>query len=83
MKKTYKKPMVEIEVYTLDASIASNCTLVVSNGPEEGIHKQCEDYEPTFPDIEMFANGPHNVSFYEDTQCDCYTSGGNGSYWTS
>ena len=25
----------------------------------------------------------YNVQFYEDTNCDCYTTGGDYGYWTS
>ena len=34
MKKVYEAPEVEIELYELNASIASHCGIVVSNGPE-------------------------------------------------
>lgn len=82
MKKTYKKPMVEIEVYTLDASIASNCGIVVSNGPALGDHYQCEGYEDPFGTFSA-RSGPYNVHFYEDTNCDCYTTTTEAGYWTS
>ncbi len=83
MKKTYKKPMVEIEVYTLDASIASNCSVVVSNGPALGNHPLCEDYVDTMPPEELARSGPYNVHFYEDTNCDCYTTTTEAGCWTS
>lgn len=87
LKKVYEAPMLEIEEYCLDTSIASNCATVVHNGPAMGSHSQCDDYVNVnpFPDDDeiSLASEPRNVSFYEDTACDCYTTGGNGSYWTS
>ena len=87
MKKTYRKPELEVEQYTLDMSIASNCATVVSNGPAVDHHQQCDDYDDPFEGTDEFAffRGPYNVSFYNDTAtvCDCYyTSSGHG-YWTS
>ncbi|MGM9630813.1 hypothetical protein [Butyricicoccus sp.] len=86
MKKKYEAPALEMEVYELDASIASHCGIVVSNGPAEGNHEQCEDYHDPFATSTYSAQkaaGPYNVQFYEDTNCDCYTTGGDYGYWTS
>lgn len=76
----------ELELYTLDTAIASNCGIVVSNGPAMGVHERCTDYVDPF----VFENNAalpfankHNVSFYDDTNCDCYTSGSGYGYWTS
>lgn len=80
MKKVYVAPSIEIEHYSLDTSIASNCITVVTNGPAVGDYQQCDDYVD--PYALMTARGPYNVNFYEDSNCDCYTSGG-GSHWTS
>lgn len=78
MKKVYEEPELTLELYTLDASIASNCDLVISNGPAMGSHSACADY------VEPFAlYSSKNTYFYEDTNCDCYTTGDNGFYWTS
>ena len=84
MKKAYQKPCMEMELYALDASIASNCGIVVSNGPAMGSHTQCSDYNEPFGQagIQLYG-GPYNVQFYEDTNCDCYTTGGDYGYWTS
>lgn len=85
MKKIYKAPILEIEQYELDGNIASNCGIVVSNGPALGAHEQCDNYEDPF-DISAYSvptRGPYNVQFYEDTNCDCYTTGGDYGYWTS
>lgn len=86
MKKLYVAPTLEIELYELDASIASNCTEVVSNGPAVGNHKQCDDYKDPFAMSTMSLDdegGPYNVQFYEDTNCDCYYSSSDNGYWTS
>ena len=86
MKKVYEAPTLEIETYELDASIASNCGIVVNNGPAMGDHPQCDDYVDPFATSAASASSyslPHNVQFYEDTNCDCYTTGGDYGYWTS
>ncbi|MGN1167063.1 MAG: hypothetical protein ACI4S2_11625 [Lachnospiraceae bacterium] len=82
MKKPYEAPKVEIERYSLDASIASNCAVVVHNGPEIGDHQQCEDYEDPFAMSYSARSATYNVWFYEDT-CDCYYSAADGGYWMS
>lgn len=79
-KKLYEAPNLEIEKYELDMSIASNCEIVVSNGPAMGDHEECSDYDEPFS---MARSAPYNVDFYEDTQCDCYTTGGYTGWWTS
>ena len=83
-KKKYTAPQIEFEYYKLDANIASNCAIVVSNGPQLGKHEQCSDYEDVFG---MYSStyslrGNYNVHFYEDTNCECYNSSVFG-YWTS
>lgn len=83
MKKVYVKPFVEIERYELNESIASNCAIVVSNGPEMGTHKQCEDYVDYYGTQSAVAYGVYNVLFYEDTNCDCYYSATDAGYWNS
>ena len=84
LRKAYAKPVIEIEEYALDASIASNCAIVVSNGPALGDHPQCDDYEDPFA-ISTFSltGGVYNVQFYEDTNCDCYYSSSDSGYWMS
>ena len=84
MKKAYKKPNIEIEIYSLSESIASNCEIVVTNGPAMGNHSQCEGYDDPFGGFSLFNLEPvKNVNFYEDTNCDCYTTGNNAGYWNS
>ena len=85
MKLKYEKPMIEIDDYELDASIASNCKVVVDMGPKYGSHDPCKSYydhsgEP-WPDpnaINLMSN--YNIDFWEN--CDCYTSA-SGLYFTS
>ena len=87
MKKVYMAPALEIEIYELDVNIASHCGIVVHNGPAEGSHEQCEDYNDPFA-VQSFSAGDasiaaYNVHFYEDSNCDCYTTGDDYGYWTS
>lgn len=82
MKKRYEKPILEVDAYELDTSIASNCRYVVKMGPEYGDHKLCEDYleyEP-FSVPGQVSPMAYNVDFWEN--CDCYT-GASGQYFTS
>lgn len=87
MKKVYEKPVLEMECYELGSSVASNCSEVVSNGPAVGNHEQCSDYEDPFEmesrSMMVMSDGPYNVQFYEDTNCDCYYSSSDYGYWTS
>lgn len=86
MRKNYAAPEVTFEPYTLDASIAQNCKTVVNNGPEAlPKYEQCSNYHPPFMPDGIQAYAVYNVNFYADTTppCDCYTTGGNGEYWTS
>lgn len=85
MRKVYEAPKMEIEYYSLDTSIASHCSIVVSNGPGVGGHAECSDYEDPFAMSTYALNdGPaYNVQFYEDTNCDCYYSSSDYGYWTS
>lgn len=84
MKQVYEAPDLELEEYELNADIASHCGIVVHNGPEIGIHKLCNDYKDPFSSYSLRSSEPvYNVQFYEDTNCDCYTTGGDYGYWTS
>lgn len=90
MKKKYQKPVLEIETYSLDTSIASNCGIVVSNGPALGSYTQCSDYYDPFAmsdsvEDEISVASVHNVSFYADmpSVCDCYYTADGNRYWTS
>lgn len=85
MKKTYERPTLEIEVYMLNASIASNCSLVVDMGPEgPGAQKVCKEYYDktgeTPPARIASYSMPHNVQFWSEETCDCYYSAGNGCF---
>lgn len=88
MKRSYVAPTLEVELYQLDQAIANNCGTVVHNGPsvpELGIN-QCEDFVDPYA---MFHEGmttmsiPKNVNFYLESGCDCYTTGSDGTFWTS
>lgn len=82
MKKVYEAPALEIEIYQLDANIASNCTQVVTKGDYGGTgedERVCDDYigivEPTRVG-DTAGTYAYNVNFWENT-CDCYTTAGN------
>lgn len=83
MRKTYFKPMVEIEAYTLEESIAANCGDVVKLGPGDFTGYVCKEFDDIFEtNIVGFSV---NASFYDGTDgpvCDCYYTAG-GSYFTS
>lgn len=83
MKKVYQKPCMEMELYALDASIASNCRTVINSGPEHNGQDMCSDYRDLMGinSYNLYSN-PHNVNFYEDPNCDCYTTS-TGEFFTS
>lgn len=92
MKKEYMKPSVEVEVYSLSSSIAANCNIVISLGPEDFVlgKNGCEDFpgDGAFGKIGDFASPMGGVtSFYESgygaTKCDCYYTASGNSYFTS
>lgn len=83
MKRSYVAPTLEIELYELDQAIASNCGIVVKQGPAMGDHPECEGYVDPWGGLSLMSAPPHNVNFYEDTNCDCYTSGGDYGSWQS
>lgn len=85
MKKVYEAPTLEIELYELDASIASNCTVVVTMGDYGGDlsngEEACKDYLEMVGLPTTYARA-HNVNFWENT-CDCYTTAGGVGFFTS
>lgn len=81
MKLKYEKPMLEVEHYELDASIASNCQMVINSGPAHPDHAPCDDYREIIGVSTFSINGPkYNIDFYDD--CDCYYSA-SGIFFTS
>lgn len=90
MKKVYHAPELEIEVYQMDASIASNCALVVEMGPDgpgvPSIQYVCDDYYEKTGEARITSRArsmPHNVQFWTDESCDCYYSAGDAGCFTS
>lgn len=87
VKKLYEKPKAEIEYFELSGSIASNCALVVTMGPEAlDAIKVCDDYydktgESRSNSLITAYSLPHNVQFWES--CDCYYSAGETGCFTS
>ena len=90
MKKTYAKPVIEIEAYTLSASLAATCGNTVSLGPEAPGKTTCDEFKDAFEVVSVIPGIgimgiTKNTPFYADgaANCDCYyTSGGQG-YFTS
>ena len=58
MKKAYHKPLIEIERYELNASIAANCGRVISLGPEAPGKTICDEFKDAF---EVFSAIPENT----------------------
>lgn len=84
MNKVYEKPWIEIEYYTLDASIAANCKDVVAIGPDNiGTgQKACDGWKNDYGEFSLYSIT--NSSFYnEGSICDCYYSSGGEGYFTS
>lgn len=84
MKKTYTKPLMEIEVYELLTDIAANCGEKVSLGPEAPGKTVCSEFEDAF-EVFSFRARSGGTPFYQDgsANCDCYYSSGGGNYFTS
>lgn len=81
MKLEYVKPDLEVEIYELNTSIAANCGNLVSQGPEVGDHKACNEFGDIWGDeFSLFAA---QTSFYDDGTCECYYSSSGEGYFTS
>ena len=90
MKKTYKKPEIEISLYLVNEAFAS-CTTVIDLGPSTAVYSTtCSSYTSN----EDTGDGPGDVewssiasttgvNFYEDesygSNCDCYYTSGDGT----
>lgn len=90
MKKSYAKPLIEIESYELSASIAQSCMNPVSMGPQAPGKTTCDEFKDAFegfafiPGVGIQAAGA-GTPFYNDgaANCTCYYSSGGGLYFTS
>lgn len=86
MKKFYVPPALEIELYQLDAGIASNCTAVVTMGDYGGGEGEpaCNDYLEMVGKVAAAQTYslPRNVNFWENT-CDCYITASGDGFFTS
>lgn len=90
MKKSYAKPLIEIESYELSASIAQSCVNPINLGPEAPGKDTCSAFDDSF---EVFSFIPgvgiqtaeNGTPFYNDgaAECNCYYSSGGGLYFTS
>ena len=85
MKKTYSKPLLEIEVYELSTNIAATCGKNVSLGPEALGKTTCDEFKDAFEVFSLDARAGGGTPFYDDeaAHCDCYYSSGGGLYFTS
>ena len=85
MKKTYSKPLLEIEVYELNTNIAANCGETISLGPEAPGKTTCDEFKDAFEVFSLDARVTGGTPFYSDgsANCDCYYSSGDGLYFTS
>ena len=85
MKKTYSKPLLEIEVYELSTNIAANCGETISLGPEAPGKTTCDEFKDAFEVFSLDARATGGTPFYSDgsASCDCYYSSGGGWYFTS
>lgn len=83
MKKVYEAPEMEIELYELNASIASNCAVVVTMGDYGGGEGEpaCNDYLNMVGKAKS-VGAAYNVNFWKGT-CDCYTTAGGPGFFTS
>lgn len=87
MKKVYKKPALEVELYELNKSIASQCAEVIDMGPDmAGAIKVCESWYESeglpYPPGKARTYSK-NIDFWNDTVCDCYTTASDKGYFTS
>lgn len=85
MKLTYIAPDIEVERYELNTSIAGNCTNVVSQGPEIGDHKACDEYDDNIwgDEFAISTFAARQTSFYDDGTCECYYSSSGEGLFTS
>lgn len=87
MKKTYVSPVFELEVFKLDASIASQCGSKVTLGPDYGEYNACKEFD--FGINSSIGVMSAVTSFYDATDpkggnvCSCYHTAGNEGYFTS
>lgn len=86
MKKAYVKPVLELEMYTLNADIAGNCGNKVTLGPgivqsNGQIQSICDEFnDPWAMALSV------DTSFYDEntgSACTCYYSAGGEGYFTS
>lgn len=83
MKRVYNTPVVEVERYQLETSIAANCdpSKIVTLGPSDESHSACEEFDDGGLGISTYSL---EVSFYDKgNTCTCYYSAGGEGYFTS
>lgn len=86
MRKMYMRPVIEVEAYTLDQTIAGNCGNVVTLGPGDYAGSVCDAFKDDFEIVATFSAARSGTSFYDGSvgpACDCYYSSGGQGYFTS
>lgn len=86
MRKVYKKPVVEVELYQLSQSIATACATVVSLGPGgtygDTTYEVCSEYKVdtgSRSGTSTVDTAVYEGSFYSTDTCSCYHSLGDGT----
>ena len=73
LKKVYEAPMLMVETYMLDTSIAANCKTILN-------HSDQACYDELF-EVEPFSVCAETQKSFDKDTCDCYhTSGGEGFF---
>ncbi len=84
MKKTYEKPKVEVELFSLSQNIAA-CSEKVLFGPDQT--EACGTYFPADPfalENSVQSNAVRVPPFYDNDSCKCYyTAPRESGYFSS
>ena len=92
MKKTYAKPVLEVEEFMLNASIAQNCGQIITHGPADPTHlTACDEFlgrdEVDGDSFSPFLLSKSSAASFYTTEtggtCSCYYSAGGEGYYTS
>lgn len=82
MKKTYEKPKVEVELFSLSQNIAA-CSEKVLFGPDKE-NEACGEYFPPEPFSSTYSARGQFPPFYDNDSCKCYyTAPRESGYFSS
>lgn len=76
LKKVYEAPMLMVETYMLDTSIAANCADKLPYAD-----KAC--YDKRFEGVEFSVYADAGTTFDDSKTCDCYHTAGGEGFFTS